>query len=148
MTEQNNEYKPTLKEIAGQMGKDVVNVSYKLGKFGKEFVKDFGESFLRVSVLPYMLPNLFRNFEGIEEDFLDSAGGLIGISSGFFSYAPQVFGYYSLCHKGHPEILLLPVATNVASGLYKLARSAKERMADRKSNSLDLENKIEGGKIR
>ena len=93
--------------------------------------------------MPYVIPSIASSFV-IKNDLKEEPGNeLPGSVLGLFSLAAQAYGYYYLYKKGHPEILLLPVATNVVSGIYEWARSAKRRVAVRKSSS-ELENRIEG----
>ncbi|MDP4039696.1 MAG: hypothetical protein Q8P57_03900, partial [Candidatus Pacearchaeota archaeon] len=100
-----------------------------------------------ISLGPYILPTTIRLFkyeetssseESSEEIKLDATHH-VGFSAGFFAGIgldiAQVMGYSYAVEQDHPEALLIPVVTNVASGVYEVGRSmyknARQRILEK-----------------
>jgi len=138
------EYKPTKKEICSEM----LSVAKKGLQTAARQTSRFGAGFLFTSTSPYTLATHIR--------FLDSwlKGGeeegpravTFGAVLGFYVAMAQGITYALVSGKeSHPEILLIPAATNVASGAYELGRwmykDAKKRILERRG-SQGLESKV------
>ena len=69
----------------------------------------------------------------------EEKGAWTGLISGVVIDLGQVVGYYYLAINDHPEVLRIPVATNVISGSYELVRfsyrnarrNARQRLLER-----------------
>ncbi|MBW2995887.1 hypothetical protein KY332_01165 [Candidatus Woesearchaeota archaeon] len=143
-----DDYKPNLADIVKQMGKDsryipaiALAAGVGLGIFAYESIRDFGKSFLDRFFSPYALPTVVRhlnedvgNFE-IEEGILGrklvdkknlsmsaQAGDLAGIVGLVIQGVGSVgFALDNDC----PEVFLIPLATNVLSGVYEWGRKTR-----------------------
>ena len=130
------EYQPTKKEVFGEMvkeirqhfrGDNVKNIGSKLKQTGENFLVAAG----LVSICPYILPTIIRgvkdskssSYENTQFDATHHVGYSIGLLSGLALDVAQVMGYSYAVEHDHPEALLIPVATNVTSGVYKIGRS-------------------------
>jgi len=88
----------------------------------------FGEGFVKMFLAPYALPTLIRTFRDIKKEYSDLStkqkiGFFSGVGLGSLTDICQVAGYYNMSvNEGIPEVLLLPLATNVFSGIYELGR--------------------------
>jgi len=155
------EYQPTKKEVLGEMW-DGVRSSFtkeKASKVGKPF-KEFGNAGLEVGwtllTMPYVIPSFVR---GCKDDAVkpsyefdsnaEMVGAYTGCIGGLVADVGQIVGYAYAVKHDHPEILLIPVATNVASGLYEIGRkmygNAKQRVLE-KHKTGTLEETIETAK--
>ncbi len=129
-------YNPARKEVFGEMingirqsfGKDnLKNIGSKLKQTGKNFLVGAG----LLSICPYVLPTTIRGVKDLEsssseETLFDSTHHVsfsTGLLSGLALGVAQVMGYSYAAENGHPEALLIPLATNVASGIYEIGRS-------------------------
>ena len=143
----NQKYQPTQKEILNEMG-------YQLGENLKKFkekslvtiknTKDFFSGYLTGvvdtialthvgnSVLEKVFTGLFEEKNTSVEETSESniRGASIGAIT---SLIAQGYIYYKLVDDGHPETLLIPVATNIASGLYEWQKRSKLKIIERKS---------------
>lgn len=118
----------------------------------KELAMTVGECVFGLSVFPYILPTstrlIWAEKHPSEEPFFkssaDKSGYYFGCTLGIVSDFAQGGAYYYFLKNSHPEILLIPLTTNVLSGTYELGRlllkNAEKRLTDRKNN---LEEKIE-----
>jgi len=150
------EYNPTKKEIVKEIGSGFKST------FSKENLKDFGKNlkdfggycgfvFSLVSIAPYIIPSTIRslNEPSSPEDKetsmnkAEEVGAFTGLGGGVIGWFVQLGSYVHIADKYNlPEIGLIPVATNVLSGIYEFGRhsykKAEKRLIERdKSKSLD-----------
>lgn len=104
-----------------------------------ESVKQVGLSSLKttaaLNLLPYVLPTAKKFFKSkalISSEIAEyGMGAIAGIALG----AAQIAGYSYMVEKGNSEILLIPIATNIASGIYEAGRgiynNAKQKLLKR-----------------
>jgi hypothetical protein len=142
------EYKPTGKEVFGEMVNGIrqyfsddnfKNIGSKLKQTGENFLVAAGA----VSICPYILPTTIRRIkdsksssnEDIQFDATDHIGYSTGFLSGMALDFAQIIGYSYAMEHNHPEALLIPVVTNVASGVYEVGRSmyknARQRVLEK-----------------
>lgn len=142
---------PTKMEVISEMGLMVKSaIGSPLGpiKNGAGHVYDFArkeadffrKGLLASTELNYLLSS--GRMDSYLEDFPEKSSEVFPATIGFFGgLATQRYAYYHLVKEGHPEALLFPLMTNLASGVYEWQRKAKEHLAEKKS----LESKIDGG---
>lgn len=141
------EYKPKLKEIVKEMGSEINEGIYK----SIINIKDFGVSYLKtvgaILSISYFIPysNKLWKYTKIATDKeiskAEIAGNFFGTITGIVGVLTQLYGIYPLAvKKGHPEILLLPVVTNIASGLYTWQKHVKKEVIKKKSLERTVNN--------
>lgn len=141
--------KETGKEIYQEFNRDIFspvgNALYKGSKFTGNLAKDVASGlknvvymtiFLNVAV--YALPTLKRKI--LEYDIVKQteehnsyindtdAEEPIGACLGMVGMIGQICFYADKLRNGHPEYLLIPVVTNLASAVYEKSRKVKERL--------------------
>ena len=146
------EYEPTKKEVLSEMWNGIRNKFTKenVSKVGKS-LKDFGACAGGIAgvmlAIPYIIPTTVRDFRNSNGDtggnsLAQNIGGYTGVFSGLVADIGQVLGYSYAVKENHPEFLLIPIATNAASGAYEIGRkmyfNAKKRVLEN-YNSKDLE---------
>jgi hypothetical protein len=116
-------YKPSRKEVLTEVVRPVRETGKKVGKY-------FGDSLIEMLAV-YMTPTAIRKFSNINT-------GL-----GMALNAAQLLTYVSLAKKGIPAYLI-PLATNVASGIYETGKfvykKAEQRLIGKRKS---LEGKLE-----
>jgi len=125
-----------------------------LGKIVKEAAKEiktdvlaptghFLEGAFYMNLVPYRMPTFARQqFEpdttekkevysdGFVKPLNERAEGA-GVLFGVVGYFVQLSLYCYACQKGHPEVLAIPVATNLASALYEKGRKVRKMLEDK-----------------
>ncbi len=141
-------YVPTKSEIAKEIGNNFVD-SVKNLKFKNSILEEAVAIMALINIFPYSIASAIRYFkEPVSEEeknrIYTKTDHVITVSSilaGVCGVGMQVFGYYQLARHGKEEFLLLPVATNVISGIYEIGRyqvnNAKRRLINRHKGSLD-----------
>ena len=137
---ENKKYKPTLREIAKEMGTPLVREYSKASNAIRRGFKNIGDLALgglfggtTGLVGGYITPSAIRYFRelkqncSVEEEPSSSMiiGGRLGT---LLTGASQGLGYGYFCEKGHPEVLLIPLVTNLASGLYEWYNHSKNKV--------------------
>ena len=148
-------YNPNGREIVTEMLKDVGQYFNRnnLEKIGGK-LKETGQHFLwtagTVTVSPYILPTVVKSFRdsntSSDETQLDvtyHVGCGTGLITGLAIDIGQIIGYGHAVNNDHPEVLAIPVVTNIASALYEKAKSTKEKLIAR-HNSQTLDSVVEG----
>jgi len=140
-----DEYQPTRKEVLSETWNGVRSkfTRENASKFGKS-LKAFSEYTLGIGSLmlaiPYIVPTAVRNFRNVDENtskttLAEDIGGYTGTACGILADIGQLGGYYYVAKEGYPEFLLIPVATNLASGIYEIGRKmyndAKQRVLEK-----------------
>lgn len=106
-----------------------------------EMVRDFYENTSRsacaffemaglLNFMPYVLPSVYRQFKEVEPHkddvhdipLSDSISACCGFFFGAGGLLLQIEAYTKAVEIGHPEYLLIPVATNIANGIYEKVR--------------------------
>ena len=117
-------YNPTRKEVLREAFSEVSlkNIGSKLRQVGTNFIGVVSAA----SICPYISPTAFRVWKEDKSsgkndvaDKIELTAGLLGAIA--ITYA-QAEGYLYAVEHDHPEALLIPVATNVASGVYEIGR--------------------------
>jgi hypothetical protein len=132
------EYQPTRIEILSEIWNGVRRCGKSLKDFGK-YARKQGELMLTI---PYIIPTAVRNIRNAKSDgdlskysLAKNIGGITGVIGGLVADIGQVVGYGYAVKEDHPEFLLIPVATNVASGVYEIGRkmyaNARERVLEK-----------------
>lgn len=133
------DYEPRGKEIRAEMWNDLKG---KLGcvKDCAKDLKDFGvlaaQMSIGLTIAPYLMPSLIRTGKEVSRDIeagrrkkreftiAEDCGAFTGLVAALAVNVGQVYLYSSLANNEHPEVLAIPVATNVVSGMYELVRSS------------------------
>lgn len=139
-------YQPTQREVYAEMWNGVKNSFSK--KIGKP-LREFGYSAVTViagcAFGPYVVPTLARKLRRMDtkSSITQDIGIGVGMAGGIAAFVAQtaIYGYVAGYLK-HPEVALVPVATNIASGLYEIGRKmhsdAKQRLLHKhKKKSLE-----------
>ena len=148
------DYKPSKKEVIGVIIDGVKNKipSYDISKIGdsiKEFSLATSAGIAILLTAPYIIPHFIRNTKNVKINIPGGVdtGGYFGTTLGVASLIGQAAGYHHLSTVyDRPEWLLVPVATNVISGVYEIGRfiynkAEQEFLKNHKPNS--LESKVE-----
>jgi hypothetical protein len=142
-------YKPTKREVCVE----IFNGIKSTGKGLKEFGQMARTGFEIFNVGPYCIPTAAR----IARDTIragpaqadDSSyragflGAVTGLTFGIAGTAFQVLGYNYAVQHDHPEVLAVPVVTNLVSGALELYRNAKQRVVERHGEGADVGQGIE-----
>ncbi|MBI2043118.1 hypothetical protein HYT25_01885 [Candidatus Pacearchaeota archaeon] len=124
--------KPT--EIAKEMGKDGLDVSKKVGKFGYNLAQNVVEH----GFTPFIVPTWYRRAINKKYNKFGWSNqqnyGLIRVIEGIY-----VSGAWSIALvlanvnniEDRLEYLAIPLATNLASGIYEWGRNAYKRVEER-----------------
>lgn len=131
--EAEKEYSPSLSRIAYEMSKRAAKATVEQLNPAKETVGAFVYGFAYVNLLPYAIPTAARQILSSRVVFGDIKSKILnsffasGCGFGFISGVLGQIVVYSIVagrndESAHPEILLLPVATNTLSLLYESAR--------------------------
>jgi hypothetical protein len=157
-------YKPTTGEVLGEMGSMLKDFRSSLSEPIKD-VSKFFSSIIKVNLAPYFIPTtiyrLDAKLDDRKEEKIDNSNrwgdfvGLAGLSIQAAIYYSIVTskGDSEVLEKGHPEVLLIPLATNLASGAYEFYRIARENVVKKTTKGLEkkvVEEKPEiqcGGKL-
>ena len=115
-----------MKKVVKETAKDIS--SYLKPVF--DFIKGAGEGFFEVSIAPYIFPTLIRQTFSEECSKAEENGAWGGCTLGVVGWIFQSALYYQACKAGHPEALLIPVVTNIASALYEKGKKVKKRLED------------------
>ncbi len=137
-----SDYNPTRREVLEEMARGVFNRD-NLKDIGVK-LKQTGEGFISMNVFlnicPYILPTTIQGVREVSQtenknSRAENVGLSIGLVTGLALDAAQVIGYKYAIQHDHSEALLIPVITNVASGVYEVGRKmytkAKQRLLDR-----------------
>ncbi len=139
-------YRPTKGEVWGEVWNGIKSKFTKekfsrTGKALKDFSEEWYEGTKGMVILPYVVPSVRRSVREYKRDVkfplwtVKDTGVAAGFVTGFVADMGQIIGYGYVVSKGHPEVLLIPVVTNVASGVYETGRSlyrdAKQKVLDR-----------------
>jgi len=134
-------YDPTGKEILGEMVED---------GFGTR-LKEVVLTAITVSTIPYILPTVIREWNELKpinnqygSDFTGNTAYDVGVVCGMFLDVAQLAAYAYAQTEGS-NLWLIPVVTNVLSGIYEARRrynNTRERILDR-YNSGDLETTVQ-----
>lgn len=135
MTDEN--YKPTKKEVFNEFGKQIKSGTNKT----LNYIKENGKSFIETQGVFYTLPSLLRKRDDLPERNL-------GQGLGIFLGSMQLFFYIINANNTFlpdKELWLIPVATNVISGLYEAGRAiyknTEKRIIEKHNKSLEGELK-------
>lgn len=156
-------YEPSRKEIFGEIFRPMKNYVSKnnIKRLGQEII-DGGKMFLlgtaSLAVLPYALPSSVKVLIECEAErksfkvkvkdvrssisaYSEDMGVVSGLVAGVTLNIGQVMAYNYLVKNNHPEVLLIPLATNAVSGIYEggryLYRKAKNRLIKKHRESLE-----------
>ncbi len=111
-------YKPSKKEVFNELGNQIKSGSNK----ALNFIKKTRNAFIHLQKPVYALPTFIRkkgwNTSGIDGNILG------GVTGAFFAGAQITFYMGNACNSYFPdnELWLIPVVTNVASGVYEIGR--------------------------
>jgi hypothetical protein len=153
------DYNPTKKEVLGEVfnglgrfsmenvysfGRGLKKFSVNTGKGLKNFADNTTDCFLEVMASPYVIPTTIRvtvNYDVSDVDLSkipisERMGAYTGLAGGVVSSIIYGMGYHHIATEmDHPEVLLIPLATNFVSGVGEigrgLAKNAKQRLLKR-----------------
>lgn len=161
-------YKPTAGEVASEMGRDAWGCAFTIGacawnvgKFIAKPVMLFSRGFYNCTIALGYFPTILRRVtEREKKEILDrreqvEENDKVLTKEERDKYTISVFGGasglialgYGCCEAvkhDYSELLLIPVATNAVSFLYEWGRSAKQRVAERKTSDGQLEQLADG----
>lgn len=133
-------YEPTRREVVREMARSL-KVSRANLKSLKNIAMDFVASATSTAFALYIIPKVARCIRSKEDssnseevDFssdIQEIGLYAGFITGVVSWSAQTAAYSYAARNGHSEALLIPVATNVASGVYEIGRFMYNRARDR-----------------
>lgn len=144
MTEKNSGYKPSKREVVGRMfgdtgrffGKASRNIKNTIAyKNVKDFFGSIGYTGGCLVIAPYIIPTdvRFLTEPFSTENPMTTAkgiGGIIGFLGGAVGIMGQLAGGIYLANdEHHPEVLLIPLATNLASGAYEWYRKTRKTIS-------------------
>lgn len=137
----------------------------EIGESLKEFLAVAGKTTIYLTLGPYAISTFSRkSFDALVE--AQKAGycrysplpeaapfpTAIGVFSGVVIDLGQLIGYAYFAVNDHPEVLAIPVATNVLSKMYELGRStydrrstyerARDRVADRAEERRGIDSRL------
>jgi len=149
-----------MEENYNPSGKEVLKEIHSMitSKFTKKSLKEFAFSSVKITrdvlALTYAAPTMYRkvknNKEG-ETSLAEWVGGFTGLAIGLAADVGTVLEYHYNLKQSHPNLWLIPVATNLASGGYeigrKLYKDAKQRALD-KRNGKNLETTLNTDSIK
>lgn len=126
-------YEPTKREIRTEILRDLRGLLSKenlsrTGKSLKKFGAFAGGVCGAIIVIPYCIPTAIRGLRETESQtgqltLAENVAGWTGAIPGAAIDVVQGCGYHYLATHNHPEVLAVPVATNVVSGLYEVSRA-------------------------
>ena len=166
-----NKYKPNAREVLTELYRFAKEEELpRIEKSTKEFLKYLMGTAAVLTLSPYAIPTVRRlAMEGqpctdntpinnpipdnntsvtipdnvVSNTHAENWGIGLGLISGIAIDTGQVLGVYYAAQHGHYEVLFIPVATNVASGLYELGRKvykkAEQRVVASKTDRNNLE---------
>ena len=135
-----NEYKPNLKDVTIRALEDWHMMPTKKGLV--EAMKSISGNSIKINAVLYLVPaaiegdsfTLKKKYSLTEKL---SKVVVLGLSSALL--AGQFELYRSAIENGNSEYLLLPVITNVISGLYEKGKSVKAKLIEEKSLNISIE---------
>ena len=155
LKETSNKIERSFKETSYRVRKSFKEAPYKVGRSLIISGKSFGFTALLTARLSHTLPTFIRYGcdANVKSDTNEtpptqrkkslgefSRYEVISVVSGICSglvvgVGGQLSGYVYALEKGYPEVLLIPVATNVASGAYEIGRkmynNARQRVLEK-----------------
>ena len=142
------DYEPSQLEILGAMYRDGKKFVSTAHQASKKFVVNTSLISIEVGLMPYTIPSFSTSSRGLpikEPAELSDNEMLFGAFAGVISWVGSAIGIGYAGYHNHPEVLGIPVATNIASGLYewyahsknKLVEECKGQIASENAKSLD-----------
>lgn len=139
----NQSLEPNTKEVITETAKALlegIKIGYTISGVLFNGIYKLVSGFVHTAYFYGMLPTVYRkvtNIENIEKDYdpinPNVIGGIVGLVGGFsfqMVFLPPVI-------KEHPSYLLIPVATNVLSGLYEAQRYARKKLSEKNKGLLE-----------
>lgn len=144
----NETYNPSKGEVTVEVVKDISKDAINFGYGLTESVFTTLKVTLAISAAPYFTSSFIRSAKSRElftKKIQPSAPLFLGYSAGIFAGVTSLFlqvNEYNKIINEHPEILAVPVATNLASlaleGVRNKAKTAREKLIEQHSvRSLD-----------
>lgn len=139
------EYQPSTREICAEIWSRGEDSHKRNLQIAGSALKEFCFSSTKICAITalglYTIPTVGRKIreEIAIKDEIDSLpkhyGELTGGAIGTVAGVVQLFGYCHLATGDHPELLSIPVATNIISGIYELGRTsyrnARQRLLEK-----------------
>lgn len=131
-----------------------------MSQYVSHSLKYFGQGLYGTTIAPYIIPTSYRFMRNIAKEcdehpskntnpIGDIIGGLSGLATGVVGWLVSIGLYADISlnkEHPHPEILAIPIATNLASGVYEIGRvtyrNAESRLVERRKIE-GLEKSIE-----
>ena len=133
-------YKHSRKEVLNEVFNGIKDVPLK------DNLKGFGKNFFECNAAIYSFPTMVRK-EDFGTDLDKNQGSVLGTIFGCVGVGAQAYFYGNTAFSGtpEPEVLLIPAATNLISGMYELGRNiyrnAESRLRKKKINPGNLEER-------
>jgi len=147
-------YEPSIKDISKRICGDMYNGIKKAITPSRKGVIEAAEVVIgapiAMNILPYVIPSLIAGIKNTENsncsDTKESLVYNIGYGSaaigGSVLFGSQAYLYAGAVINGSPEVLGIPIVTNLLSGIYEIGKKTRANLInENKQNS--LESKID-----
>ncbi len=124
-------FNPSLSRIVYEMGKRTVKTAVKQLNPYCDTVAGALVAFAAVNLVPYAMPTAIRQISNCRSTLSELLDSKLSLSS-IVGLCGQVTAYFLIIYgldekQGHPEVLLIPVATNTLSLLYEAGRGVYKK---------------------
>jgi hypothetical protein len=128
----------TAKTFAYGIGSIIKKTVVGTVKAGASIVS-MGGGMIRSTIVPYAIPSFLRIGVVPDDDTYSEENNDINIKwfydmGSFFGYIPLSIIHFAVfrdAYKDNPEILAIPIATNLISGIYESYRKTKKSLEDK-----------------
>ena len=137
---------PTKGEVFYELADSAVDYVDSKIKSVAEFSASAARCVSALFVIPYILPTSVRQIKEYKDEPLQTLSASqnarigVGFGLGVVTYLGEFIGYAYAATDDHPELLAIPVATNILSGVYEVGRmqynKARERLVRKRNGDI------------